>query len=1140
MVIFTNMNKIRSAIMHVPLTAQQLLVWAGIGLLYACTGHTDNGTPQITYVTEADFSDTTQNAIELAEGLRIDLWAPGPLLHNAVAISLDHQGVAYVSETERRKSSDLDIREHRDWIPEDLSLQSLEQTEAFHKRKLDPALSDQNTWLEDFNADGSHDWRDLLVQSERVRRIWDEDGNGRADASNVFAAGFNGLLTGVAAGVLADRGYVYVTAAPDLWRLRDVDGDGDADERISLSHGYGIHIAYAGHDMSGLVKGPDGKIYWSIGDMGVNVVDQQGKRWAYPNEGAVMRCNPDGSEFEVFAHGLRNPQELAFDEYGNLISVDNDGDHPGEHERYVHIIEGSDSGWRINWQYGKYEEENEAYKVWMDEGLHLPHFPGRPAYVLPPLALAPDGPAGLAYNPGTALDTSWNHYFFSSFFKASAARSLVQAFRLAPKGASFKVVEQKKAIGGIVPTGLAFGPDGALYVLDWKEGYDKKPEGRVWRLDVKHTSVAELRAHTRQILAEGMLQRTDAELKSLLEYPDMRVRMEAQFELVDRNKGAELLAVAQQGGTLLARLHGIWGYGQLGRSRGADCGPLLPLLTDAEPEVRAQAARVLGENHYQPAVEQLVQQLQNPSARAQFFAAEALGKLGNKAAFQPLVDLLQATGDADPHLRHAVVYALSRLGDVQALAALAGHQAEAVRLGAVVALRELKAPQLAVFLKDPSPLVVVEAARAIHDDQSVEAALPALAQALLESPVQDEAFIRRAVNANLRLGDAASARRLYQYAQNSRASEDMRSLALWALGYWPQPPTLDRVDNHPRQLSPQHDPQAALALAPDVLPAILRDPSPRLRAAAAGLSGRIGFKAAEPQLLALFKEEQQPLEVRTAALTALARLQSSHIDELLQMALASPQQQLRETALDLMPQLELPSEIVADMMATLLQKGSTPEQQKALALLGSLDHPKAADLLAAYLAQLQAATLKPELQLDLIMAIEKSHHEGLKSQLAAYLAQKPADDVLAQYRETLYGGNVQRGRRIFYRNNAAQCIRCHQINGLGGEVGPDLTHIGSTLSREELLASLVMPSARLAPGYGTVMLTLKDNSTLVGTVAGEQSGQVTLRLANGEAREVLLVEVSNRQDAPSAMPGMQSLLSKAEIRDLVAFLSTLE
>ena len=387
--------------------------------------------------TEEDFKEEAQVSPILAEGFEMKLWAPGPLLSNAVALTFDSDGIAYVAETSRRKSSDLDIRQHRDWMIEDLSLTSIEETRDFHLEKLASNLSNENEWLDDHNEDGVRDYKDLSVQSEYIRRVWDSDGDGRADKSQLFAEDINDMLTGVAAGILSYNNEIYVTAAPHVFRLKDTDEDGIADERAEISQGYGIHIAYAGHDMSGLALGHDGKIYWSIGDMGVNAEGQDGKRWKYPHEGAVMRSNPDGSEFEVFAHGLRNPQDIAFDNYGNLISIDNDGDHQGEHERYVHIIEGSDTGWRIHWQYGKYNLPNESYKVWMDEKLSIPHFPGQAAYLLPPLALAYNGPAGLAFNPGTALGEEWNNHFFASFFTASSARSKIQSFQLAPKGGSF-------------------------------------------------------------------------------------------------------------------------------------------------------------------------------------------------------------------------------------------------------------------------------------------------------------------------------------------------------------------------------------------------------------------------------------------------------------------------------------------------------------------------------------------------------------------------------------------------------------------------------------------------------------------------------------------------------------------------------
>ena len=134
-----------------------------------------------------------------------------------------------------------------------------------------------------------------------------------------------------------------------------------------------VHIGFGAHGMSGVIQGPDGKIYWGIGDIGANIKTKDGAHHKYPNQGIIVRCNPDGSQCEVYAHGLRNTHEFVFDAYGNLISSDNDGDHPGESERLVHIVEGSDAGWRSNWQYGKYTDpKNNNYKVWMDEKLFVP------------------------------------------------------------------------------------------------------------------------------------------------------------------------------------------------------------------------------------------------------------------------------------------------------------------------------------------------------------------------------------------------------------------------------------------------------------------------------------------------------------------------------------------------------------------------------------------------------------------------------------------------------------------------------------------------------------------------------------------------------------------------------------------------
>ena len=153
--------------------------------------------------------------------------------------------------------------------------------------------------------------------------------------------------------------------------------------------------------------GPDGRIYWEVGDIGLDVTDKSGKRWSYPNQGAIMRSDPDGSKFEVYAAGIRNLQEFSFDEYGNLVSVDNDGDHQGETERVVYIPNGSEAaGDRTGSTASTPTRRTTATTCGWTRAVK-PRFSGQAAYIVPPVAAYHSGPSGMVYNPGTALSDEW-------------------------------------------------------------------------------------------------------------------------------------------------------------------------------------------------------------------------------------------------------------------------------------------------------------------------------------------------------------------------------------------------------------------------------------------------------------------------------------------------------------------------------------------------------------------------------------------------------------------------------------------------------------------------------------------------------------------------------------------------------------
>ena len=79
-----------------------------------------------------------------------------------------------------------------------------------------------------------------------------------------------------------------------------------------------------------------------MGDRGFNVTNKDGEVLKDTNSGAVFRCDLDGSNLEIFYHNLRNPQEIAFNEFGDLFTVDNNCDQ-GDSARVCYLLEGGDA-----------------------------------------------------------------------------------------------------------------------------------------------------------------------------------------------------------------------------------------------------------------------------------------------------------------------------------------------------------------------------------------------------------------------------------------------------------------------------------------------------------------------------------------------------------------------------------------------------------------------------------------------------------------------------------------------------------------------------------------------------------------------------------------------------------------------------
>jgi glucose/arabinose dehydrogenase len=610
-------------------------------------------------------------------GLKVDLWAAEPMLANPVAFSVDEQGRVWTSETYRYRTSVLDIRHYMFMLEDDLA-----------SRTIDDRLANIRKW---FGPDGE---KELSRETEVIRLIEDTHHTGKADKSTVVADGLNSPLDGIASGVLARYGQLWFTDIPSVWRFAPGTGTRDAKPKTSpapsplasrpkvhldgfeateLLRGWGVRFSFTGHDLHGLKFGPDGRLYFSVGDRGTHVVTQEGRVIDLPDEGAVFRCEPDGSQLEVFARGLRNPQELAFDEFGNLFTGDNDSDQ-GDRERWEYVVEGGDYGWRVGYQHAPLGNAG----PWNMERLWVPHFDGQAAYIVPPVANIGDGPSGLVYDYGTSFPKSLQGRFLLADFKGTSAKSGIYSLLNRPKGAGFELVAHDEFVWNVLVPDVDLGPDGSIWFADWHEGWPKSNKGRLYRAYFPEVVADPVVQQTAKLLAEGMTKRNEAELVSLLEHRDLRIRQDAQFELAAR--GAKSFPafrdVALKSKHTLARLHALWGIGQIARvetPKGDDAfakelSEMMPLLKDTDPKVRAATARLLGDAGLFNAVGEVGLLLSDSDRTVQFAALQAQVKLQD-------------------HRRHSVTYFSTRQKAVGSAARAAGTKAEqltADRLGTTV------------------------------------------------------------------------------------------------------------------------------------------------------------------------------------------------------------------------------------------------------------------------------------------------------------------------------------------------------------------------------------------------------------------------------------------------------------------------
>jgi putative heme-binding domain-containing protein len=362
----------------------------------------------------------------------------------------------------------------------------------------------------------------------------------------------------------------------------------------------------------------------------------------------------------------------------------------------------------------------------------------------------------------------------------------------------------------------------------------------------------------------------------------------------------------------------------------------------------------------------------------------------------------------------------------------------------------------------------------------------------------------------------------------------MRAEAIYALSVWAKPSVLDRVDGRLRG-EVKRNPAPVVNLSTAALTTLLKDKELPVRISAAKAIARLQIKQAGPQLLAAVKADRDA-DMRVAALEALVALKDAGVEQGITSALADREKTVRVAGLDLLGKMHISESVMVNLLMGVIANKTIEEKQAALLTLGKLSPQYAEKPLNDLLNKMAAGQLDPNISLELGEAIDSSHSSQLVARYKGITSKLSPDELMASYSSSLQGGDPRRGREIFFHNQNSQCMRCHSYDDRGGNAGPRLNGVAGRISREQILQALISPSARLAPGFGMVILELKDGKKLSGILQGETKAGLTIKVGKAE-QTIAADQIAHKEYAQSSMPDMKLLLSKKEIRDVVSFLA---
>ncbi len=946
-----------------------------------------------------------------------------------------------------------------------------------------------------------------------IRMLTDSDHDGIFDTATTFAD----KMTFPMGGTWHD-GALYVASPPNIWRLRDTDDDGVADEREIIVTQFG----YTGNAASihGCFSAPDGRIYWTDGYHGHELKDDAGNVTSKRVGSYIFSCRPDGSD--VRAHcggGMDNPVEIDFNDGGDMLGTVN----------ILYTRPRVDA--LVHWLYGgAYPHREQVLAELKTSGEFL-----GPVHRFGHVAVS-----GMTrYRSGT-MDHRWTNNLFTTFFNSGK----VVRLETTSKGSSFEVTQHEflsSTSREFHPTDVLEDADGSLLVIDTGGWFYRgcptsqfaKPDalGGIYR--IRRSGM------TPQVDPRGS--RIDwatlsaGSLSRLFNDTRFSVRQRAVAECARR--GRSMLPTIRQLVTradLRVRRNCVWALTRMVQNSelsGDASAALLTALGDRVPTIRQAACRGLSQSVTPIDSSHLLPSLADENASVRRAAATALGQIGDAQVVPSLLSMLNQ--DTDRSEQHAIIFALIEIADVDAIQnalAAASKPDPSQSCAGMIAIDQIDSGRLSsndVFVglrsedsnfRQASLKIIArhqDWAQDVYElirDESLATTDEHKANAvatLLTKFIQDPQV---AALVGKRLGNSKSA--------------EVRSAMLSAIANG------NAVPLHPswveplrRELSESEEAKVTAAIA-----------------AVAKIQG----STFSQRLKELSQDETLTMTVRLQALAAIAGRSGKLDDEtfslLAEWCQGADAPAVAGRAAQIIGQSRLSDDQLAEIAAVL--EHSSPAQLRSL--LQCFTRTRSVPVINSFLSSVASAdALLTLAEFELSDVIKHYPAEtlgkanGLLDRLKFHQQQKRLK--LDALRENVrLDGDANRGRQVFL-SEKAKCATCHRIGEQGKRVGPDLTTIGANRSISDLLESIVFPSASIVRDYESYKVLTLDGRVLTGLLVSENADAYLIQQASGETVTIARDEIDEiAVSVVSIMPaGLDEALSESELADIVAYLRSL-